>query len=179
MTVERILSTATPRPLPYTRLYSFTDWEANFPTDPVPGSRLDAEFNAVKISITETQSRLAQIQNDDGSLANGSVGNDQLNPDVLVVVSGGWNPRGVWQTSTAYAVRDCVNTQGMLWVCVVAHTSSSNFTLDAQSGKWMVVMQPVAAPSIPINPIPGMSAANVQDALANLAARVTALEAAP
>jgi hypothetical protein len=179
MTVERIFTVATPRPTPYVRLYSFADWEANYPRDPVPGTQMDAELNAVQLSLTDTQNRLAQIQNDDGSLANGSVGNDQLDPDVLAIVSGGWNPRGVWVAGTAYAARDAVNAQGILWVAVKNHTASSNFTLDQQNGDWMFVMQPVAAPSIPVNPIPGVAAANVQDVLANLAARVTALEAAP
>lgn len=179
MTVERIFTVATPRPTPYVRLYSFTDWEANFPKDPVPGSRLDGEFNAIGIALTDTQNRLAQIQNDDGSLANGSVGPDQLDPEVFAITQGGWNPRGAWMQGTSYAVRDCVNAQGILWVAVVAHTSTSNFAPDMQSGKWMPVMQPVAAPSLPVTAIPGVPAVNVQDALANLAARVTALESAP
>lgn len=186
MTLERIFTVATPRPTPYVRLYSFVDWEANNPSDPVPGTQLDAEFNAVKVAVTDTQARLAQIQNDDGSLANGSVDIEQIDPDLFAALEGGFFPRGQWQPQTPYAVSDAVNTQGILWACVKAHTSTGNFSYDASLGLWMFIMQPIAAASIPVTPLPGIPAVNVQGALdglaaqiANLNARVTALENAP
>lgn len=74
---------ATPVPPPYVRQASFTDWEANHPGEPNPGTQLDAEFNAVQVSITDTQARLAQIQRDDGALANDSVGLDQLSDEAM------------------------------------------------------------------------------------------------
>lgn len=177
MTVERVLTTATQRPAPYVRLYSFTDWEANHPTDPAPGTQLDAEFNAVQISLTSTQSRLAQIQRDDGALANGSVYIDQIDPALFATLQGGWNPRGAWQANSAYAVGDAVNYQGVMWVGVKAHTSTGNFAADLQAGDWMPVMQPIAAQSIPVTPLPGIPAVNVQGALEGLAAQITALTA--
>lgn len=179
MTAERIFTRATPRPTPYARLYNFTDWEANRPTDPVPGTQLDAEFNAVKLAVTDTQARLAQIQNDDGSLANGSVNIDQMDPAVFNALQGGWLPRGAWQVNTAYAVGDAVNYQGILWVAVKAHSSTGNFSYDLSLGVWMFIMQPIAAQSIPVVPLPGTPAVNVQGALDGLAARITALENAP
>lgn len=163
-------------PTPYTRQTSFTDWEANHPGEPAPGTQLDAEFNAVRVSIIDTQSRLDQIQNDDGSLANESVGPDQLSPDVLIMVSGGFYPRGAWHATTTYAVSDAVNQDGILWAAVVAHTSTGNFAADVTAGKWMFINQPVAAQSIPVTPIPSIPAANVQGALNALAARIVALE---
>lgn len=74
---------ATPVPPPYIRETSFTDWEANHPGEPNPGTSLDTEFNAVQVSLTDTQARLAQIQRDDGALANDSVGPDQLDQTAL------------------------------------------------------------------------------------------------
>lgn len=84
---------ATPLPPPYVRQASFTDWEANHPGEPNPGTSLDTEFNTVQESINATQNRLAQIQRDDGALGNDSVGVDQLsqgavdyiNAEILVI----------------------------------------------------------------------------------------------
>lgn len=63
----------TALPVPYQRISNFTDWQANHPTEPVPGTALDAEFNAIRESITQTQARLTGIQEDDGSLSRTSV----------------------------------------------------------------------------------------------------------
>ena len=170
---------ATPLPAPYARQFTFTNWEANHPGDPVPGTALDAEFNAVFVSILDTQTRLAQIQNDDGSLGNQTVGPDQLTPNLLATVGGGFYPRGAWITATSYAVSDAVNQDGILWAAVVAHTSSGNFAADVSAGKWMFINQPIAASSIPITPIPTVLSTSVQGALEALAARIVALETAP
>ena len=56
-------------PVPYQRQFSFTNWEANHPAGAVPGAALDAEFEALRLSLVATQERLAQIQQDDGRLA--------------------------------------------------------------------------------------------------------------
>jgi len=186
MTFERVLHQSTPVPVPYVRRFNFTDWQASHPSDPPPGTALDAEFNAVQTSLTATQNRLAQIQNDDGSLANGAVGLDQLTADMLATVSGGFNPRGAWQANTAYAMADAVNMDGILWACVLDHTSTGNFAADRLAGDWMFIDQPIAARSVPCDPIAPAQVNNVQQALdylvtelQNLSARVTALENAP
>ena len=136
---------ATPLPSPYVRQASFTDWEANHPGEPAPGTSLDAEFNAVQESLDETQARLAQIQRDDGALANDSVGQDQLTRELLSVLAGGFNPRGAWLANTGYAVGDAVNHNSGVWIAVLAHTSSSNFDADLNAGDWMFFGQPVDA----------------------------------
>lgn len=161
---------ATPLPPPYTRQTSFTDWEANHPGEPATGTSLDAEFNAVQVSLTDTQARLAQIQRDDGSLANYSVGRDQLDPELAGALIGGFYPRGAWHASTGYKVSDAVNQDGILWAAVVDHVSSASFAVDVSDGKWMFVSQFAAAPAIPITPIPPMTATTVQGALETLSA---------
>lgn len=50
-------------------------------------------------------------------------------------------PRGVWQTSTVYAVNDVVEHDGASFQCIAAHTSSPNsngnpFQIDYSSGRW-------------------------------------------
>jgi hypothetical protein len=62
----------------YQRRFSFTDWEANHAAKPAPGTALDAELDAIQAALTDLQQRLARIQNDSGTLANDSVGPDQL-----------------------------------------------------------------------------------------------------
>ena len=67
-------------PKPYNRVNPFGAASSNNPSNPIQGTKLDAEFNAVEVSLDQTQARLAEIQRDDGKLANESVGPDQLSP---------------------------------------------------------------------------------------------------
>jgi Tfp pilus assembly protein PilO len=72
------------QPVEYNRQYNFTNYQALQPTAPLPGDEVDNEFNSAKVTLDEIRARLALIQRDDGRLANGSVGNDQL----AAVISG-------------------------------------------------------------------------------------------
>lgn len=83
------------QPTPYDRQYSFASYQSQHPSDPLPGGEVDSELNAVKASLDETQANLALIQRDDGQLANGSVGLDQLAPEVTV----GFTPAIAWATN--------------------------------------------------------------------------------
>jgi len=74
-------------PTPYTRQFNFTSFESSNPSKPKPGASLDAEFNAVRTSLDTTQSRLAEIQRDDGALANGVVTNDSLDEELQQVIA--------------------------------------------------------------------------------------------
>jgi hypothetical protein len=73
-------------PKPYDRKHRFGTASSNNPSNPIQGYDLDAEFDAIDISMDETQARLAQIQRDDGGLANDSVGLDQLTDEALQAV---------------------------------------------------------------------------------------------
>lgn len=73
-------------PKPYDRKHRFGSASSNNPSNPIQGFDLDAEFDAVEVSLDETQARLAQIQRDDGQLANDSVGSDQLNDSAIVEI---------------------------------------------------------------------------------------------
>lgn len=74
-------------PKPYDRKHPFGAASSNNPSNPIQGTDLDAEFNAVEVSLDETQARLAEIQRDDGKLANASVGKDQLAQDAIDYVT--------------------------------------------------------------------------------------------
>lgn len=69
-------------PTPYNRQLRFGSASSNNPGQPVTGADLDAELDAVEQSIDQTQSRLAEIQRDDGALRNGIVTLDSLSIDV-------------------------------------------------------------------------------------------------
>lgn len=55
-------------PSPYERSYSFTDNSTNNPTSQQPGQNIDQELNAARTAINATQSRLGEVQADDGKV---------------------------------------------------------------------------------------------------------------
>ncbi|SUU44014.1 Uncharacterised protein [Acinetobacter baumannii] len=46
--------------------------------------------------------------------------------------------RGDWESSTQYQVKDLVFSQNITYICLIDHTSSSNFQNDVNAGKWIV-----------------------------------------
>ncbi|ELW81987.1 hypothetical protein ACINWC743_1586 [Acinetobacter sp. WC-743] len=46
--------------------------------------------------------------------------------------------KGDWQAATAYVVKDLVFVENITYICLVGHTSSSNFQNDLNAGKWFV-----------------------------------------
>lgn len=127
------------QPTPYERLYSFTDWQTVNPSRPLPGSEVDAELNAVKLTSDQTRENLALIQRDDGRLANQSVTPESLSAGALAMISQGeYVPRGTWVTATAYAVGDLVEFNAATYLCLIAHTSAT-FGTDLTAAKWLLI----------------------------------------
>lgn len=124
------------QPTAYTRSYSFTDWSANNPSSQHPGVSLDNEFEAIELTTGEIRTNLALIQRDDGALANGSVGPDQLASTLTV----GLRSVGDWAAETAYVANDAVWVDYKLYRCTTAHTSSAGFATDLASGRWVEVL---------------------------------------
>lgn len=120
-----------PQPTQYNRQGSFTGLAAQNPGLPYTGVDLDAEFNSVKITLDEVLANIALIQRDDGDLANGVVGVDQLEPALLT----GLNPAEPWLTSQEYETVDTVTQSNILYVCAVDHTSGV-FATDLAASKW-------------------------------------------
>lgn len=71
------------RPHAYTRRFSFSQFETHNPGQPKPGVQLDTELDDLSRAIGGTQAALALLQRDDGKLANGIVGADQLVPGLF------------------------------------------------------------------------------------------------
>jgi len=68
-----------PMPAPPVRQFSFTDFQTNNPTAPPPGDRLDAEFDRVNTSITQTLEWASVSINSDGTLKEQNVGQNGQN----------------------------------------------------------------------------------------------------
>lgn len=60
--------------------FDFSDWQAIHPTQPLPGASVDAEFLNGYAATNNLMDRLAMIQRDDGSLYNGIVTLESMDP---------------------------------------------------------------------------------------------------
>lgn len=120
------------QPDEYSRQYNFTNYQTLSPSVPLPGNKVDAEYNAVKVTLDQIRSRLALIQRDDGALKNGSVGADQLAAALEI----GFNPPTNWATGTVYIENDNVLYGGKLYKCLVSHTSGT-FATDLADEYWV------------------------------------------
>jgi hypothetical protein len=74
-------------PTPYEPGYSFTGFEAINPTQPKPGPQLDAEFENIATSLSETIDGLKDLRRSDGALKDGIVTFDSLSPEVAAELS--------------------------------------------------------------------------------------------
>lgn len=77
-----------PQPTPYSRGYSFTGFQRQNPTTPLPGNKVDQELESIEDVLGDILTNLALIQRDDGALANASVGISQLKDEVLALIGG-------------------------------------------------------------------------------------------
>lgn len=129
-----------PQPTAYDRQFDFTQHEAESPSEPAPGVSLDAEYNAIRLTLQGVLANLVKIQRDDGALKNELVTLDSLAPAVLLVLGAGsaWAVRAAWQTGTAYVPSDVVSEGTATYVCGEAHTAAALFATDAAvPGRWV------------------------------------------
>ena len=128
------------QPTPYNRLYDFSDYQEVNPTKPLRGSEVDAELDAIKLTTDQIRANAALIQRDDGKLANQSVTPESLEAGTLALISQGeYNPRGAWAGSTAYGLGDVVTFNAATYLCIVAHTSVTQFANDLAANKWLLI----------------------------------------
>ena len=123
------------QPTPYVPATNFSDHTASQPDVPQDGTDMDAEFQAIKLTLDEILANLALIQRDDGALANGIVTSASLASGLTV----GVEPATSWLTATAY--EESVNLvwqSGKLYSCIVSHTSGT-FATDLAAGKWQEI----------------------------------------
>lgn len=126
------------QPPAYNKSTNFANYAAANPSAPFPAASTDSEFSAVETTLDATLTNLALLQRDDGRIKNQTVHPDSLTP-ATVAMLGDWNPRGLWTTGTAYAVRDMVEQASASYVCVVAHTAGASFAIDQAAVKWIAL----------------------------------------
>lgn len=123
------------QPTAYNPATDFSDFSAANPDTPQSGTSLDAEFNALKLTTDDILENLELLQRDDGELANGVVGNEQLDADLAASLGAAV----VWTTATAYAADDLVFHNNGIYECATAHTSGT-FATDLAAGKWTAII---------------------------------------
>lgn len=125
-------------PAPYDRQASFTSFQT--PDAPTVGQDLEAEFNEIELALDETQARLAEIQRDDGRLANESVHPDSLSKAVrAILASRNGLIRGDWVAATQYAIGDVVGNAGITYLAAFTHVSTADFNVDLVNGRWLQI----------------------------------------
>lgn len=76
-----------PQPTPFHRSFSFNDFQAGSPSEPLPGYRVDAQLDAIETTLGGVLGNLALIQRDDGMLADGVVTADALTLEALQAIA--------------------------------------------------------------------------------------------
>lgn len=163
----------------YTPQTDFSQDEANQVSgrSTVRTTNLDVEFANLQTSIDSLIARLQAISRDDDALEDGIVTYESLAADVVALLgSTGYTPRGAWLTTTSYAQKDVVTNGTGTYVCAVAHTSGT-FATDLAAGKWITIWDAsaFAASNISFTPVGGISAVNVQSAIAEVDAEAPKL----
>jgi hypothetical protein len=72
-----------PQPAPPQRQYSFTDFQTNNPSGPLPGDRIDGEYDRSNQAVADVIAWVEVSLNSDGSLKPQSVGEAQLTPGLF------------------------------------------------------------------------------------------------
>lgn len=129
---------------------------------------LDASVTNLKTAIDQLIDNLALLQRDDGALLDQTVRIHTLSPDVLALLSStAWRVRGGWAAATDYFAGDVVLQGGVVYVCIVTHTSSLFFT-DLSAGNWGQVTANGTAATTSFATTTTLAAGNVQAAIEEL-----------
>lgn len=156
----------------YTPQTDFSQDEANQVSgrSTVRTTNLDAEFANLQTSIDSLIARLQAISRDDDALQDSIVTYESLSAELVTLIgSAGFNVRGAWLTTTAYAIGDMVSNGTGTYVCAEAHTSGT-FATDLAAGKWITLFDSsvVAASSVSFAPTGDIVSTNAQAAFAEL-----------
>lgn len=158
-------------PTSYTRTTSFTNSFAAAPTQVFPGASLDVELNNIKTTLDQLIANSLLIQNNDGTLANLSVGTNQLSPSLQT----GFTVPVVWASSIAYSSSPAATVfqNNGFYSCLKSHTSSASFANDLAAGDWVLIanlagIPLVSASQIAVTPAGNITSTNTQSALQQL-----------
>lgn len=157
----------------YTRTTSFAQDEANNAGGraTVKTDRVDAELDAIGVSINALTANAELIQRDDGALRDQIVTPESLSATTAAMFGGSdFEPRGQWVTGAFYAAKDLVENAGIIYVCLVSHTAAALFATDRAAGKWQLFPGGQTAAAIVFTPTSTVAGPNVQLAIEQVAA---------
>lgn len=123
------------QPQPYNRQFNFADQQAQTPSAPLPGTQVDAELNAVKLTSDQTLANLARIQRDDGALRNGIVTQDSLSPSLSI----GFTLRGEWAPGVNYLESDGVTANSKFYKATASHLSTNDNAPEDPGAPWLLL----------------------------------------
>lgn len=161
---------------PYTRSANFAqDERSNVGgRSTVRTDQVDAELDAVAISIDALCANLALIQRDDGKLRDALVELYNLSITARTALQTKLNPRGLWAAAQSYAVSDLVDVGGVAYICAIAHTSV-NFAADYAAGRWQIFITAATAGGLPFTPTATIDSTNAQSAIAEVDTKLRAI----
>ncbi len=120
------------RPTKYTSSYSFTGFQTQYPTSPMPAPRLDEQFDNIAQSLGQSIDAVNDIRRDDGKLKNGIVTPESLAASLNI----GFTMAGQWQVGERYDAGDGVVHNQKFYVALVANTATLANAPDADSATW-------------------------------------------
>ena len=123
------------QPTPYNRQYNFQNYQAQNPSDPLPGNQVDAELNSLKITLDQTLQNIALIQRDDGQIKNESIGYEQLKPSLSV----GFTLKGEWTAGVNYVQGDGVTYLNKFYRAKLSNLSTTLTRPGVSTATWEVV----------------------------------------
>lgn len=158
------------QPTRFTITVDFSDEELNGVAgrSTVRTAMLDALFSALVETTDEICDNLALIQRDDAQLLDGVVKVHTLSAEVrALIASGSFTVKGAWVTATAYALGDVVIEDGVVYLCMEAHTSGT-FATDLVNELWGPLTFVQTASDTPFSETTTLESTNVQAAIAEL-----------
>lgn len=116
-------------PPPFVPGTSYTTYaELPILTAGLPGTQLDQDMRNIASSVNATESRLSEIQRDDGALRNGIVNTSALSSEVLALITAqGGTLMGSWRPFYSYNKGDVVVVLPYTWALPM---SSGSITPD-------------------------------------------------
>lgn len=154
------------QPTPYVKTTDFSDDEqVNVGgRSTVRTDRVDAELEAIELTLSQILVNLSLLQRDDGKIRDAFVELYNLSTSCRAAIGVDINPRGLWSTARTYAVGDLVDQTGVSYLCAIAHTSGV-FATDYAAGRWQVFAAAATAGGISFTPTAPMVSTNVQSAI--------------
>lgn len=136
--------------------------------------RVDAELDAIAMTLAAVRVNLALLQRDDGKIRDAYVEYYNLSSSCkAAVLATKWSAAGLWETATVYAVSDMVDRLGASYVCAEAHTAGT-FATDYTAGKWQIFVAASTAGGVSFTPTTTIPDTDVQGAIETVDANARA-----